>query len=283
MPACLRTCPTPKISSIWTPRALRTAEPPQRRIELRKTLAERLPGNTRTYHARWRDGGLTTDHIGTLPGDLDACLKLNKVPREPATLCEAVWRSLSRVIEAEAAKLEAVEPLVREQHAHDDFGRERARFFVGRRKLLADIADYMDRDDRYPLVISGPSGSGKSALMAKVAEQARARHPQALVIARFIGATAASSDGRTLLESLSRQIVRAYGGDEADIPPEYSALAFSFRDRLALATAERPLILLVDALDQLSAADEAKGLAWLPAELPEHVHLVVSTLTGRHP
>ena len=176
-----------------------------------------------------------------------------------------------------------MDPLVREQDAHDDFGRERARFFAGRGELLVRIADTLDRDDRYPLVISGPSGSGKSALLAKAAEQARGRHPQPLVIARFIGATAASSDGRTLLESLTRQIVRAYGGDETDIPTEYSALAFSFRDRLALATVERPLILLVDALDQLAAADEAKGLAWLPAELPEHVHLVVSTLTGGIP
>ena len=48
--------------------------------KLRETLAERLPGNTRTYQARWRDDGLTNDHIGTLPKELNACLELNEVP-----------------------------------------------------------------------------------------------------------------------------------------------------------------------------------------------------------
>ncbi|HMA30937.1 MAG TPA: hypothetical protein VKT00_03885, partial [Casimicrobiaceae bacterium] len=35
---------------------------------------------------------------------------------------------------------------------------------------------------------------------------------EAFVLTRFIGATAGSTDGRTLLETLSRQIVREYGG-----------------------------------------------------------------------
>jgi hypothetical protein len=245
---------------------------------LKDDLTAQLGSNVVEYRPRWTGAGLTTDHIGTLPATLEECLKLNEAPRSAETLCEAVWRRLSRVILDQAAKLESVDPLVAEQEAHDAFGAERARLFVGRGDLLARIADYLGGDDRHSLVIMGPSGSGKSALMAKIAAQAREQHSDALVITRFIGATPGSSDGRTLLEGLTRQIVRAYGGDESDIPPEYSALAFTFRDRLALATAEKPLILLVDALDQLSAADEAQRLAWLPSELPDHVHLVVSTL-----
>ncbi len=245
---------------------------------LQDGLKARLDANVIECQARWTGVGLTTDHIGTLTATLDECLKMNESQHEPETLCEAVWRRLSKVILDQVSKLEAVDPLVAEQQVHDAFGQERARLFVGRGDLLAQVAGYLAGGDRHPLVITGPSGSGKSALLAKIVERARERHPNALVVTRFIGATPGSSDGRTLLEGLTRQIVRAYGGDESDIPPEYGALAFTFRERLALATTERPLILLVDALDQLSGADEAKGLAWLPAELPEHVHLVVSTL-----
>jgi len=51
-------------------------------------------------------------------------------------------------------------------------------------------------------------------------------------------------------------------------------------ERLKLATPQRPLIVFLDALDQLSDADHARNLIWLPAELPEYVRLVVSTLPG---
>jgi len=43
-----------------------------------------------------------------------------------------------------------------------------------------------------------------------------------------------------------------------------------------LATEERPLIVFIDALDQLTNANNARGLAWMPASLPPHVRLVVS-------
>jgi hypothetical protein len=36
----------------------------------------------------------------------------------------------------------------------------------------------------------------------------------------------------------------------------------------------------LDALDQLSDVEHARNLVWLPAELPEHVRLIVSTLPG---
>jgi hypothetical protein len=49
---------------------------------------------------------------------------------------------------------------------------------------------------------------------------------------------------------------------------------------LALASKEKPLILFLDALDQLSDADNARTLIWLPPDLPEYVRVVVSTLPG---
>ena len=46
---------------------------------------------------------------------------------------------------------------------------------------------------------------------------------------------------------------------------------------MGLANADKPLILFLDSLDQLSASQGARSLIWLPAELPEHVSLIVST------
>ena len=46
---------------------------------------------------------------------------------------------------------------------------------------------------------------------------------------------------------------------------------------MELATTERPLILFIDALDQLLERHGARNLTWLPNALPEHVWIVVST------
>ena len=252
----------------------------QRQQDLKARLKQRLPGNIHEYQAQWQDGGLSTNHIGTLPPTLDDCLKLNDAGKEPKTLCEAVWLRLSQVILAEAGKLESVEPLQREQDAHHEFGRERARLFVGREDILTRIADYLAGSDNHPLAVWGESGSGKSALMARAVQQAEDNPKPAVILSRFIGATPESSNGRALLESLCRQITRAYGGDDGTIPLEYRDLVQEFIKRLALASAQRPLVLFLDALDQLSDSDNARNLIWLPAELPPHVRLVVSTLPG---
>lgn len=47
-----------------------------------------------------------------------------------------------------------------------------------------------------------------------------------------------------------------------------------------MATADKPLILFLDSLDQLSNEDFGRSLKWLPLkdELPAHCHIVVSTL-----
>ena len=44
-----------------------------------------------------------------------------------------------------------------------------------------------------------------------------------------------------------------------------------------MATAEQPLVLFIDALDQLAASDPARDVTWLPPELPPHVKVIVST------
>lgn len=61
---------------------------------------------------------------------------------------------------------------------------------------------------------------------------------------------------------------------------DYRELVQEFPKRLALATADKPLLVFLDALDQLSDVEHARNLAWLPAELPEHERLIVSTLPG---
>ena len=52
-----------------------------------------------------------------------------------------------------------------------------------------------------------------------------------------------------------------------------------FLESLTLATAERPLVVLLDSLDQLSRDQKAYKLNWIPRKLPPHVKFIVSTYT----
>lgn len=236
---------------------------------------------------------ITTDHIGALPATLKECQPLLAESYQPQNLCEALFRFLANVILAELdhpheieAQIEKTthllpcEPLDEtdvEGPAHRKFAEERLAFFVGRTVILKDISNYLENSGRRILAIAGAGGTGKSALLAKAIEQAQKAHPKAQVVYRFIGATPSSSDGRGLLHYLCRELAHRYGADEKDIPIDYRDLVPEFARRMGLANADKPLILFLDSLDQLSASQSARSLIWLPAQLPEHVSLVVST------
>ena len=225
---------------------------------LKKSLQKKLgEKNIHSYSAQWHGSSVSKDHIETLPEELENCLKLSENSGAPSSLCLDVWRELSRVILSEAVPLEAKakDILTNEITAHEDFGKDRARVFIGRTDILKSNADYINSNEPHPLAVWGASGSGKSALMAKAVEQAQ-EHGQK-VIYRFIGATPESSNGRALLESLCKQISRRYGADGATIPSEYMDLVQEFPKRLALAKPDKPLVIFLDGLDQLSDADNA--------------------------
>lgn len=99
-----------------------------------------------------------------------------------------------------------------------------------------------------------------------------------ILMLRFLGTTPHSSGIIPLLTSLCKQLAFMYDQPEAEIPEELAPLIQHFKKLMACATRERPLVIFLDSLDQLSGADGAHQLAWIPVQLPPHVKLVVSTL-----
>ena len=65
-------------------------------------------------------------------------------------------------------------------------------------------------------------------------------------------------------------------GKPEKVPDDVSPLCVFFKRLLMSATAEKPLVVFMDSLDQLSPTDGAYELSWLPIELPPHVKFVVS-------
>ena len=245
---------------------------------LKRRLGAHLPGNVRDwYRARWEVDHISREHLDQL--------------------CEDVYEALAGVISAEIDQIEARPQLEKEIEDHERFGEDRAGTrFVGRLQTLERIRTYIGSGDGHPLAVFGASGSGKSALIAAAAREAKQRAGDAVLV-RFIGATPESSVGRSLLYSLCRHIARRYADDglavagggeaghqgprgEGEIPADYRELCAEFPKQLERATDARPLVIFLDALDQLSVAEGARGLSWLPRELPEHVRIIVSTSTS---
>ncbi len=194
-----------------------------------------------------------------------------------AKLCKDAAAGMERIILSQVSSFESRPALELEIEAHDAFAQDRARHFTGRQAVLSAIAGYLRSDDRRPLVLFGASGSGKSAIMAKASVPLAGDPSGAITLRRFIGATPDSSRGLTLLHGLCEELAGRYGRP-AETPMEFNLVVNAFKERLAFATAERPLHVFVDALDQLSAQDPAHALNWLPAELPPHCCVIVSTI-----
>jgi WD40 repeat protein len=191
-------------------------------------------------------------------------------------LCADVNELLSKVILAEAGTFKSRPALDLQIEAHEAFARDRARHFRGRKSVLDAIGSHIGGGESCPLVVHGASGCGKSAIVAKASAQAKEEMPGAVLIQRFIGVTPDSSSGFTLLRSLCEQLSREYAVTE-ETPMGFQPLVVAFHERMTKATAERPLVLFLDALDQLRSDDEARSFTWLRQTLPPHVSLVVST------
>ena len=212
------------------------------------------------YEARWSGRGIGDTHL--------------------AQLCADVEERLTGLILEEIERLDA-EEAADEELAVRAFADEKARYFTGRAAELARIAEYIAAGGDRPLAVYGESGSGKSSLMARALQLAVEADPDAVVLGRFIGATAGSSDVRNLLAGLSRATARRYGAEEP-AARSFEELVQDLPGKLGLAAEEgRPkLIVFLDALDQLADTNNALSLTWLPDRLPCNVRLIVSTMPG---
>ncbi|XP_077990681.1 NACHT domain- and WD repeat-containing protein 1-like [Glandiceps talaboti] len=174
---------------------------------------------------------------------------------------------------------------------HLTFCKFKCQSFHGREDVLSAIKGYVNerfkgnQGTASPLVIHGESGSGKTSVMAKAAFQTASEwfgRSNCAVVVRFLGTTPASTGVRQLLRSICQQVLTIYGHGETTIPDDYFKTVRWFTQVLRYASKERPLVIFLDSLDQLSAAEGAHRLTWLPRVLPPHAAVILSTLPKEH-
>ena len=198
---------------------------------------------------------------------------------------EKAFTFLKDIIETQISSAIDQDEITREIVLHKEFEECLTKHFKGRDAILKTIQEYLENGkEKRAMSLIGASGSGKSSVMAQAAKINE--KDKIVLVYRFIGTTSRSSNIISLLQSISLQIAREYGIDakylahDGDERAWYdmNGLSDILRKCLALATAEKPILLFLDSLDQLSETDNAKALYWLPSELPDHARLVVSSL-----
>src|SRR5262249_17739522 len=106
------------------------------------------------------------------------------------------------------AALDRHDALAEERSFHEAFLQSRTQVHVPRRDVEEQLTRYAYGNDPRPLVLSGPPGSGKSALLA---HWTKAGAAPAVLLARFIGASPTSTNLHLLLANLAEELVSRLG------------------------------------------------------------------------
>ena len=168
---------------------------------------------------------------------------------------------------------------------HLRFCDEKLKGFTGRHAFIDRIKLLILEHGAQYIIIHGISGSGKTSLMAKIAEELRSwfLDTDFITVLRFIGTSEDSYNIQNLLTSIIKQLAYCF-----DLVVNYERmmpvdnLYHYFKEFLVevsgeCATDQRVFILL-DSLDQISPEYGSRKLDWLPISLPKNIYFVVSTL-----
>ena len=161
--------------------------------------------------------------------------------------------------------------------------------FQGQKELLFAAEKFLKdpRRNFRPFVVHGDIGSGKSSAMAKVASLVKSWLAQdCVVVTRFLGTSLNSSSIYQTLISITQQICCAYGLKLPQRNMEMNTLydtILTFRNVVEHVSEKlagiRPLVLVLDGVDQLLPIEESMKAMWAICQIPSNVHIIISMVT----
>ncbi|HUV04754.1 MAG TPA: tetratricopeptide repeat protein [Armatimonadota bacterium] len=241
------------------------------------------------------DGAKSADFISESPESADklkqlkdsiraayAARKVHNPPREnyltPEALGELVLQDLTNVIDRLYPIGETPDPIDQEAMRHEAYAQSRRLAFIGREDLLSRVDEQISSGQQY-LALTGESGCGKSALLAEWVARWREDHADDLIIQHYIGSTPESADWQGLVRRILGELKRAFDIPD-DIPLQPDALRGALYDWTAKAAGSRQVVLVLDALNQLTDDNVARQLGWLPVVFSANFRVLVSALPG---
>jgi tetratricopeptide (TPR) repeat protein len=256
----------PEIAALYSDDYDKTAGAPDRSLRLaalKQRIRTGLPRRVRSYAAGWDPGRRRV--IG-----------LESWGRQ---VLEDIWAELeSETAGAVPADLPWQQA---ERNAVLDFSEDRARDFVGRERLLAQLIGLMrspQGSEDWGICITGEAGSGKSAIFGALNRLSGA---DALVLAHAAGASqrAPSVDGmmRRWIDELA---VELGVGDPLPVGAAPEAVETTFASLLWQVAEYRRVVVLVDALDQFEATTRGRFATWMPRMWHPNARFIATAIAG---
>ncbi|ESO93392.1 hypothetical protein LOTGIDRAFT_119509, partial [Lottia gigantea] len=159
--------------------------------------------------------------------------------------------------------------------------------FCGQKEILNKAKDYiLDDSNRKPLVISAESGAGKTSLMAMIMKNLKKWiNSDYIGIIRFLGTSPDTINIYNVLRSVCGQI--ADNADTIMEPVAYKKMStlvgYIPRFLRSMSTKLRkPVVILLDSIDQLTDDHDVFSMLWLPLFLPPNIKIIISTLPKEH-
>ena len=200
---------------------------------------------------------------------------------DPETLAERVREDLWSLIDAAYPESEMPDARSLERQRHSAYGASRRRLYLGGERYFKALDDELATDAPRPVLVTGQSGGGKSALLSNWLARWQPAHAEAAVIMHHLGCGADAADPVRLVVRLMQEFARLTGekfepksdpDEQLDDLPQWLAIASVWAERT-----DRTVLIVLDGLDKLS---DRRHLRWFPMALPPRVSFVASCLVG---
>ncbi|XP_072168845.1 NACHT domain- and WD repeat-containing protein 1-like [Diadema setosum] len=239
--------------------------------QLTKRLHSKVnEGNFLPFEVPWGPKGLDPDGVSSHATYLENfCSQVQTIVRE------LIDRAIAE--QQEDVKASRIHRRLRaELEHHTSLCQKQVETFQGCSALVGQISSYLSSDSSVPLVLHGPQGCGKSALAAMGAKTAVQALPNSACVIRFVGSSPESSTPNQVFRSVCEQIAYLYGEHISIGARGIKRLHKDLPQLLKKVTPQRPLVVIIDGLDQFSD-DEAEALSAIPKTLAPCVKMILTT------
>lgn len=189
-------------------------------------------------------------------------------------LCEKVTAEVRKIIDKHFPEKEVVTPLDRERTAQRSYINSRHSYYFERQSYFDIIDSFVHSDEQY-LVFTGESGIGKSALLANWIKK-NENNPEFNLVYHFVGNSFSGNCYENILRHLCDEIYDLYNvkkdkRDGESIENEAQRVVAEISINL------KPLVFIIDGIDQIVSTNNDKLLLWLPSAV-KNVKFIFSTL-----
>ncbi|XP_046575711.1 TPR repeat-containing protein DDB_G0287407-like [Haliotis rubra] len=205
-------------------------------------------------------------------------------PAEAAEFMFAgVWEHLNNALLLDTSSSQS--PREKAKAHHDAFAATRSSLYVGGDKYFKYLKEnVINADDNPRVMVCGPAGSGKSALLSCWIPKLREEEKGLIVAYHFIGCAPDSDSPLEILKHLKDEVAFCLSGEESSSGTEKSGgknvqeMMQLLQQTLEQASSQtRNVLIIIDGLDKVKLSAKAqKPLYWLPLISSKRVRVVVS-------